>query len=202
MHIMRMASALAALILLFAATLDAQGASLSAAPPPSVVSGESYLARPAELGMPLGSVWAINSLYWNAAEEISVEVAVSNTPSPTDNALVFFSVSNIDAGAWSGFEIDLSGPAQFITTAPYQSSRPFTSKTINEQQIAFTGMNWPEGDNETPTSANLDFSITLAPQGPDESIVLTFRPIAVPEPTSGLLLVAGALLTCRRRRNR
>lgn len=202
MHIMRMARVQAALIALFAATSETQGASLSATPLPSVVAGQTYLARPASLGVPLGSFWAANSLYWNAAEEISVAIAVSDAPTASDNALVFFTVGNIGAGAWSGFEMDVSGPAQFITDAPYQSTRPFASKTIHEQKILFTGMDWPEGDSDTPTISNFDFSIALAPQGPDESIVLTLRPIAVPEPSSGLLLIAGALAGYRRRRTR
>lgn len=199
------AGAIALLVIMCAAGEDAQAASLSAAPLPAVVSGETVLARTESLGVPFDlatgtSFWAGNALYWNQPGAVSVQVSLTDAPSLADNAFVFFTVGNIEAGAWSGFQVDLSGSAEFITTDPIGSSRPATLSTATEHQLIFSDMDWQAGDNETPSSSNLSFNLTLDPTGPNESIVLSFKPIAVPEPTSGLLLAASLLAITRRRR--
>lgn len=198
------------LILLLMHAHQTQGAILSGTSQPSVVDGGQLLAIPAEFGLPDAfGFWNLNSLYWDQAGEVTIQASIDSAGIPiTGFQAVFFTVGNIEAGEWTRIEIDLVGNAVFSQIAPIESSPISATPVISEDQksLVLSGMDWPEGSpigiGVGPTTSNLSFSLTLAPAEPDESVLLIFRPIPVPEPGSGLLLLAGCLALSRRQQSR
>lgn len=199
---------LMALVLLLTLTPLADGAILSSTPAPEVVAGSQFLTapsggQPASLGLPSGGAWALNALYWGQAGDVSVQASIDeNGIASPFGELVFFTIGNIGAQDWTGFEIELEGNGVFSQIAPTGIDRASSTPVVSGdgKRLTISGTDWPEGDQAIPTASNLSFGLNLTPVGPDETINLTFRPIPVPEPSSGLLILAGSAMIVRRRR--
>jgi len=62
--------------------------------------------------------------------------------------------------------------------------------------LEFTGTDWQSGG----VTRTVAFSLNVSPPVSDEPVVLTLRPVAVPEPGTGVLVLLGAAAAIHRRR--
>ena len=171
---------------------------LTATPPPSVVPpGETHLANPAFLATP-GPFWAGIVLDWGQTAEVSIQAAVSDETIFLPNHTVIMTAINRTDLAWSGMEIDVTGPATFSLTAPTGSSLDAPTTIVTPTRLTFAGIDWPAPISGSPTSTSINFGLDVTSPNGDEWVVLTFRP--VPEPSTAALVLCSGLLTCRRRR--
>lgn len=170
--------------------------------PPTIQSpGQDYLSDDTDLGAP-GLFWFITLVEWEQTSEIAIEVGVSSQPGDTGQEqthLVFLTLSNITPDNWSRFELVVEGPATFSDPidAPVMMISPVGPgvTAAADTAITFDDLTWIPGN-----FAEVTFGLDVVPPAASEPVVLTLRPIAVPEPSSGLLIALGALLMQRRHR--
>lgn len=177
-------------------SVPAHGASLLSTPAPIIVlPGETYLSPTSFVTAPGSAFWGASVLEWTQAGPVSIQVAVSDDPGISK---YFFQMTgfNKTSDAWSGFQIDLSGPATFSTAIPPSIGFGSTS-TINptNTSVVFSGVDWPATGSKQITSE----LVVTAPVA-DEPLIMTFTPIPVPEPGSAALILLGSALVIRRRR--
>lgn len=164
---------------------------------PEVTTGEDYLAPTTILGT-AGPFWSIPLIAWDQTGEISLSVPVSSDPGdPGDPVLhpVFINVSNSTADRWVGFEMEVSGPATFSNVIPASINITSDPVVLAPNSLVFTGLDW-EPDGFTPT---ISFGLDVTPPLSNEPLVLTLRPVSVPEPGTGVLFLLGTTLLRHRR---
>lgn len=193
---MRFRRFIAAYVLTMLWAIPVLGASLLSEPAPFVVApGETYLSNTSFVTAPVPAFWGGSVLEWTQAGPVSIQVAVSDDPGSTDYFFQMTGFNRTDE-AWSGFQIDLSGPASFSPILTPSLSLPNTrSVGPANTSVVFSGVDWP-ATSSTQIATGL---IVTAPVA-NEPLVLTFTPIPVPEPGSAALILMASSLLIRRRR--
>lgn len=179
------------------AGISANAATIAFVAPTVLPPGEDYLSPTTVLGT-AGLFWNVPFVEWDQTGEVSLAVPVVSAPGdPGDPVLhrVFVTASNGTEDRWVGFELEVSGPATFTTDIPATIGFTSDPPVLAPNSLVFSGLDW-EPDEFTPTIA---FGLNVTPPISDEPIVLTLRPIPVPEPGTGILLVMGIALLRRRR---
>lgn len=189
---------------LFCCIQPAMSATLSPAPP-AVLSGGDSLSAQTDWGFP-GPFWIAPLVNWEHTDEVRVLLAVSSFPGEPDVPTahtVILSARNNTPDAWQHFAVELEGPATFAAIPPPSVALvdPGTV-AMTDQSLTFSDLAWTGFDDGLGfgTTAPISFAIDVVPPAPGESLVLTLRPSAAPEPGTCLLLGVGGLLIARRRR--
>lgn len=181
-------------------------ATLATFPFPAVSSGSDNLDEAAILGVPIGSpvfLWPIPQIKWGQTGAVAIDVSVDSNDGDTGEPVLYtltLNALNVTTDYWTGFEVALAGPGTFSLVDPVVISRPEASAPIlSETELVFSGLEWPEPQGNVITGANIRFGLLVTPPVAGEPITITLTPIGVPEPGTGAMLIASALLARRRR---
>ena len=184
------------------------GAILSPVPSPEITGGSPEILGIANLGVPSEGFWAVPLMEWLQTDEVTIEVAVTSTsgdPSLPRPYPLFLTTTNNTPQAWNRFEIEVNGPASISLGLPPSIALPSgpPMQTQTDNTIVFDGLDWPGADPAAGFGiVTISFGLDVVPPLAGEPVRLTLRPIAVPEPSSALLLGIGGLVLCRSLRPR
>jgi len=193
----RIQTVLSSLFAALVAGTSAGAATLAPAPPQVTPFGDGALAPTSVLGVP-GPFWA-PVLDWSQTGEVLIALSVASPPGdPGDPVLhnLFVTNTNNTADDWHAFELEVSGPAVFTTPNPPTLNNPSDPPVLTPGTLEFTGTDWPSGG----VTRTVAFSLNVSPPVSDEPVVLTLRPVAVPEPGTGVLVLLGVAAAIHRRR--
>lgn len=158
------------------------------------------LGAPIEGAVPL---WPITLLDWKKTGQVTIEVDVLTDGCSTSEPkqyLIFLTAQNNTPDLWTGFDLNLSGPATFSVTTPAELSITSASPTeITPSEISFSGLAWDQASFGPRT---FSFAIDVSAPISNDPVRLTLNPIAtVPEPASGAVIAFGLFaIGCTRRR--